>query len=116
MSYTDEEYERVKELLLEHRGKGNGITSREINDVVGLDNVGSFPQTRECVRAVMFNEDIPVIGGNGGYYIAETEEELAGALDTLEKRIVRTAERKMALKRAARAWDDIESGDGHDIL
>jgi hypothetical protein len=40
MSYTDEQYEQAKELLLQHQGKGNEITSRELNDRSGLANVG----------------------------------------------------------------------------
>lgn len=116
MTYTQEEYETVKELLLEHQGKGNEISSREINAVVELDNVGSFPQTRKCVKDVMFNERIPIIGGGDGYYVAETEEEVADAVDTLESRIMKTTERKMALQRAAATWDDLEEDDDHDIV
>ena len=117
MGYTQEEYEQVRELLLEHKGKGNEISSREINEVVGLDSVGSFPQTRKCVRDVMLQERIPVIGGGNGYYVAETEEEVKNALDTLESRILNTTERKMLLQRAAQEWsEDIEGNEDLDIL
>jgi tRNA A37 N6-isopentenylltransferase MiaA len=116
MGYTQEEYEQVKEMLLEHRGRDNQISSREINEVVELDNVGSFPQTRECVRDIMFEERIPIIGGGNGYYVAETEEEIADALETLESRILHQAERKMTLKRAAQQWEDVDPDDEHDIL
>lgn len=117
MSYTDEQYERVKELLLEHRGKGNEISSRELNEEVGLDSVGSFPRTRECVRDIMLQERIPIIGGGNGYYVAQTEDEIVDAIETLDSRITKTAERKMLLERAAKAWeDDIETNDEHDIF
>lgn len=116
VSYTTEDYEQVKGILLDHCGRDNQISSREINKVVDLDNVGSFPQTRECIKDIMYEERIPIIGGGNGYYVAETEEEIAAALETLESRIIHTAERKMALTRAAREWDDIEPDDNHDIL
>lgn len=117
MGYTEEEYEQVRKLLLEHKGKGNEIPSRDINDEVGLDSVGSFPQTRECVRDVMLRERIPVIGGGNGYYVAEKEEEVKDAIETLESRILNTTERKMLLQRAAEEWaDDIETDDDLDIL
>ncbi|RLM53781.1 hypothetical protein, partial [Halorubrum sp. Atlit-26R] len=84
---------------------------------VGLDTVGSFPQTRECIREIMLKERIPIIGGSNGYYIATTESEVSEALDTLDSRITSTAKRKMLLERAATAWsDDIESEDDYDIL
>ncbi|NLV10693.1 hypothetical protein ACAH01_08760 [Halomicrobium sp. HM KBTZ05] len=117
MGYTEEEYERVKALLLEHKGKGNEISSREINEQVELDTVGSFPQTRECVRDVMLRERIPIIGGGNGYYVAQEEQEVKDAIETLESRILNTTERKMLLQRAAQEWaDDIETDDDLDIL
>lgn len=117
MSYSEEQYERVRELLLEHRGKGNEISSREINQQLEMDNVGSFPQTRECIRDIMLNEQIPIIGGGNGYYVAETEEEVQDALETFESRILSITERKMLLQRAAQEWsDDIEGHEDLDIL
>ena len=116
MSYTQDDYEQVKEMVMRHKGRNDQISSREINEVVGLDSVGSFPTTRQCIRDIMFNEQIPIIGGGNGYYIAETEQEISDAIDTLDSRILNTAERKMALRRAAVGWDDIEKDDDLDIL
>lgn len=116
MGYSDDQYEQVKAMLLDHHGRDNQISSREINEVVELDTVGSFPNTRECIRDIMFQEGIPIIGGGNGYYVATTEQELKDALETLDSRIINTTERKMALRRAANNWDDIESDDDLDIL
>lgn len=117
MSYTSEEYEQVKELLLEHRGKGNEISAREIDGVVDLDNVGSFPNTRACIRDIIMRDGIPVIGGGNGYYVAETEQEIHAAIATLDSRIIKTTERKVGLRQAARDWDgEIESDEDLDIL
>ena len=84
MTYSDEQYEQVKEMVLDHRGRSNQISSREINEVVELDTVGSFPKTRQCIRDIMFQERIPIIGGGNGYYIAETEQEIADAFETFD--------------------------------
>ena len=117
MSYSEEQYEQAKELLLQHQGKGNEITSRELNERLELDSVGSFPQTRELVRDIMFQERIPVIGGGNGYYVAETEEEIQNAIQTLTSRITNTAERRMMLIRAAENWsDELETDDELDVL
>lgn len=117
MSYTDSEYEQVKEMLLAHRGKGNEISARDINEVVELDNVGSFPKTRQCIRDIMEEERIPIIGGGNGYYVAETEAELESYLGTLDSRIMNTAERKMLVERAARSWEDeIVPDDDADVF
>jgi hypothetical protein len=117
MSYTDEQYEQAKELLLQHQGKGNEITSRELNEELGLDNVGSFPQTRELVRDIIFEERIPIIGGGNGYYVAKDEQEIKDAVESLDGRITNTAERRMMLVRAAENWrENIDTDDDLDVL
>lgn len=117
MSYSEEQYEQALEILLQHQGKGNEITSRELNSELNLDTVGSFPQTRTLIRDIMFEERIPIIGGGNGYYVAKTEQEVQDALDTLESRITNTAERRMVLQRAAEDWrDDLETSDDLDVV
>jgi ABC-type uncharacterized transport system ATPase subunit len=114
---SDDPREQVKSLLLDHRGAGNPITSRKINEKIQQDAIGSFPGTRALIREIMVEEQIPVIGGSNGYYVAETEEEIQEYIDTLEKRIMGITERRYAIKRAAELWDgEIEEDDDLDIL
>ncbi|QIO25132.1 hypothetical protein [Haloarcula sp. JP-L23] len=56
------------------------------------------------------------MGGGNGYYVAEEEAEIASALETLESRMLNTAEHKMALRRAAQQWDDVDADGDYDIL
>ena len=116
MSYTDAQYERVKEILLEHRGADDPVTSREVDEELDMDNIGSFPNTRECIRDIMFQEQIPIVGGNQGYYVAENEEEIAEAIEGLEGRIMNMTERKMALRQAANEVDYVDEDDDYDVL
>lgn len=95
----------MKDLLLAHRGHENPISAREINEVIEVDTVGSFPRTRELVRELLFEEEIPVAGGNAGYYIVETEAELTEYIENLDSRIGNIAERRYAIRRAAQGWD-----------
>lgn len=100
---TDREV--VKDLLLAHRGQENPISAREINEVIEVDTVGSFPRTRELVRELLFEEKIPVAGGNAGYYVVETKAELTAYLENLDSRMGKIAERRYAIRRAAQGWD-----------
>lgn len=93
--------QRVKELLLDHKGADDPITSREINEEVNLDRVGSFPSTRAVIREIVLQDKIPVAGSSNGYYVIETEEELENYVENLNGRIVGLAERRYAVLRAA---------------
>lgn len=109
--------ETVKQILLDHTGSDNPITSREINDIIDVDNIGSFPGTRAVIREIMIEDRIPIAGSSQGYYVIESEDELADYIENLESRILRMTERQWAIKRAAREWDgDIELSDDEDLL
>lgn len=111
-----ETLETVKELLMEHRGADNQISSREINEVIEVDSVGSFPRTREIVRTLLFEEEVPIASGGNGYYIIEDQDELEEEISSIDRRIGNIAERRVAVRRAAMNWsDEIEGIDVNDI-
>lgn len=109
--------ERVKEMLLNHRGSDDPITSREINEEISEDTVGSFPNTRSIIRDIMVEDEIPIAGSSQGYYVIETEEELSEYVDNLDQRVLNITERKTYVLRAANEWEDqIETSDDEDLL
>lgn len=112
----DETLETVKKLLLEHRGEDNAISSREINEVIQVDSVGSFPKTREIVRQVLYEEEVPIASGGNGYYVIEDQDELEEEISSIDRRIGNIAERRVAVRRAAINWsDEIEGIDLDEI-
>ena len=109
--------ERAKDLLLDHQGADNPITSRELNEKLDLDNVGSFPSTRALVREIVIEDQIPIAGTNQGYFVIETEAELSEYLDNLNSRIESIIERRFAVRLAAKGWhEDIETSADEDLL
>lgn len=114
----DSARERAKEILLDHVGSDDPISSRELSGMLDDDDeVGSFPKTRFLVREIMMEDQIPIAASNNGYYVVETEQELDDYLNQLEQRILGISERKYAVQRAADRWDgDIEPDDDLDIL
>lgn len=116
MSVQDDVRERVKDLLLEHQGKDDAITSREINDEVDLDSIGSFPSTRAVVRDIIMEDQIPIAGGSQGYYVIQDEDELRDYIDQLESRVMQITERKFAVQRAVLNWDEDIVEDDTDLL
>lgn len=108
--------ETVRDLLLDHRGADNPISSREINDVIDVDNVGSFPTTRRLVREVMEREKVPIASGNEGYYMIETADELEDEIESINDRIGSIAERRVRLREAAyERADEIEGISTDDV-
>lgn len=109
--------ERVEELILDHRGAEDPISSREINEEIDVDSIGSFPGTREIIRELVLEDRIPIAATNQGYFVIETEDELAAYVENLEDRILGISERKFAIRRAAHDWEgEIRPSDDADLL
>jgi len=114
---ADSARERVKQIMLNHKGANNAISSREISEKLEKEEVGSFPQTRMLIRDIMLEDMIPIASSTNGYYVVETEQELRDYVDQLESRILGMSERKFAIQRAANAWDgEIEPDEDLDLL
>lgn len=108
----DETKEIVREMLLNHWGADNPITSREINDVIEVDNVGSFPTTRQIVRNRLFEDGLPVASGNNGYYLIETQAELEAELESINGRVAKMLQRRREVALATQdEHDDIDLSD-----
>ncbi|MFC4550086.1 MULTISPECIES: hypothetical protein [Halorussus] len=68
-------------------------------------------------RELLLEEQIPIASSSNGYYILETEDELKEYVDNLEGRMMKIADLKYAIRRAAQDWDDdIEPSEDADLL
>ena len=86
--------EEIKNILMQHRGKSNAITSREIAYKVGINEDDTHAKTRKIIRDVKEKDNIPVLACNKGYYFPETEEEFNEYMENLDSRIIGIQKRK----------------------
>lgn len=90
----------VADILSEHRGADNPITSGEIADMTGLDSLDSTPRTRGVIRRLEVEHDFPVASGGEGYYLVQELSEMRDYLTNLEKRKQGIKQRQAAVKSA----------------
>ncbi len=111
-SYGDEEIETVRRMLLNHWGRDDQISSREINQVIEVDNVESFPTTRKIVRNRLMEDGLPVASGGDGYYLIKSQEELENEIESINGRVAKILQRRMKVAEAAADHhDDIDLTD-----
>lgn len=67
---------KIKDILLQHRGKNNAITSKNVSSIMGFPMEDTQAKSRKEIHktAEMFN--LPLLSCSHGFYIAETEQEL----------------------------------------
>lgn len=103
---SEEKIEKTLELIMERKGPENPISAREINEVIQVDNVGSFPRTREIVSHLLINEEYPIISNNQGYYMVVSKDDRERYIESIENRAVETLERKVAILHATEDNED----------
>ena len=80
--------EKFKEILLEHRGKKNGITSKQISKCMGFPMEDTQAVSRKEIWKTAEEYGLPVIScGNKGFCLAETDEEMKEFNDNRDKRV-----------------------------
>jgi predicted DNA-binding transcriptional regulator YafY len=90
--------ERLRQVLKQHQGKGNAITSRQLAQRLGI----STREVREIIAALV--EDGALIGASvdgdsGGYYVITTPAELEETRAILRSRAQHIFARDAALRR-----------------
>lgn len=96
-------------------GKGNAITSAELAARHDIDDSDAQPATREAVKTLMRERNLPVIGGSQGYFIPTHQGPIDDAIASLDGRIAGIRERQQLL---AENWADWTHGgpDAEAIL
>ena len=80
--------EKIKNILIEHRGKENGITSNVIAKEVGIEPGPSNVSIRTLIKEVLIENELP-IGSSPtyGYYFIVEDEELKEYQKQLDSRV-----------------------------
>lgn len=95
MDYIKEIYE----ILLEHKGEGNEISSAKIAKLIGINEDDTHAKTRSLIENTMEQYKIPLGSNTKGYFIIETVEEYDRYVNNLESRQKGIEKRKDNVKR-----------------
>lgn len=80
-------YNRIKDILLQHRGKASAISAKEISRQIGFPMEDTQAVSRQAIKRTEEMFSLPIISCNKGYFIAETAEEMKQYCSNINKRI-----------------------------
>lgn len=89
--------DRIQELMLDHKGPANTISSGAIADVLGINDSDAQPKTREAIRILTEERGVPIASTSQGYYLIQTHEHLTDYLESLDGRIAGIQKRKQTV-------------------
>lgn len=79
--------ERVKNILIEHRGRKNAIAAKRISEAMGFPMEDTQSVSRQAIWDTAEEFGLPLISCNKGYFIAQTDKEMEDYNANYEKRI-----------------------------
>lgn len=87
MMCSNNDYDKIKGILLQHKGRANAITSKQISKAMGFPMEDTQVVSRTAIRKTEELFDLPVISCPNGYFIAENDEEIAAYNANIQRRI-----------------------------
>lgn len=90
----------LKEILMEHRGRRDAITSEELAERVGLETSNGNPEARFGIRSLIKKTGLPIAACPEGYFVITTRRELHDYLSALDGRIAGIESRKTMVEEA----------------
>lgn len=99
-------------LRAEAVGPDNAITSGELASSVGIADAEANPKTREAVRILVEERQVPVAATSQGYFLMTNQDHLETYLETLDGRIAGIQDRKQIVTEAFNHWRYGEAAGG----
>ena len=101
---TDSQLHKIKKIIENHRGKKNQISAGEIGPQIGIHEDATHVQVRGLILQVIERFNLPVAGGNRGYYLIKDQSELEEYLRNIDGRIDEMQKRKNLVEEAFRKY------------
>ena len=101
---TDTQLNRIKEILENHIGKENQISSGDIGPEIDVYEDATHVQVRSHIREAIEKLKLPIGSGNRGYYLIQDEDELRQNINSLDNRINEMQRRKDLIEEAFREY------------
>src|SRR6056297_2166455 len=98
--------EQALDILSEHRGSDNSISSEELNRQLGVAEADAF-EGKEVLQYLLYEEGIPIAATREGYFLIDSKRDLHQYVRMLERSPYRTDKRERAAKRAFDSEFDI---------
>ena len=92
------------------------VTSGELADRHFPDDGSGNPKTRQAIKHLMRERQLPIIGVGRGYHVPTCNGDVAEAVQSLQGRIDGIKERQRLLVDNWAAWSGVETDGGHPTL
>ena len=87
MLKDNDEYEKIKEISLKHRGEKNPISAKEISQKLGFPMEDTQSECRKKIHKTVEEFDLPLLSNSKGFFLATNQNEVDKYNENIEMRI-----------------------------
>ena len=99
-----DEIKQIRDILMQHCGKSNAITSREIANLIDIIEDDTHAKTRAMILEAARIYSLPLAADTVGYYLITNEEEYNAYMNNLDSREEGIEERKELITKNYDLW------------
>lgn len=96
--------EKIKNILLDHKGKKNAITSKSISKTMGFPMEDTQSVSRQAIWDTAEEFNLPLVSCSKGYFLAETDEEIKEYNENIQRRINGMEETRKMVNKNYKEW------------
>lgn len=96
---------QIKDILLDHLGKKNRITSAKIAEAIGIIENATYAKTRSLILTCAKTHKLPLAADTKGYYLITNQMEYDEYIANLNSRIAGIEERKRIITENFEEWN-----------
>lgn len=95
---------QIKDILLNHKGKKNRITSSAIAAAIGIVENATYAKTRSLILECAKTYKLPLAADTKGYYLITSQKEYNDYISNLNSRIAGIEDRKRIITENFEEW------------
>jgi len=96
--------ERIKDILLHHKGAENAIYAAEVARLIGLPKEEGNRTIRVMIEQAIYAYGLPIASNHYGYFLIETPFELNHYLQSLNARVTGIEKRAKTIADNYKSW------------
>ncbi len=104
MMCSNNDYEKIKDILLQHKGKANAITSKQISKAMGFPMEDTQVVSRTAIKETEKRFNLPLLSCSKGYFIAENDKEMKAYNANIQRRIDGMKKRRKMANENYQKW------------
>jgi len=115
LSIEEDRLRKIKEIILQHKGKANAIKSRTIALMIGMSEDDTHIGTRSLITKLI-KDGMPIGACDNGYFLLETQQEIDDYHQILNGRMLEIYDRIIRIQNNFNVYYSVNNKPAAEVI